>query len=338
MEPRRILQGAGRELAMIFAIMATVSFTGERGLSSHSTTGESDRDAENGATSGPAVDGTEIDPATSWDIPIQRTPDVERWIDFHTSGRGQRYFSDWLDRMSRYEGPIREELRRRDLPEDLVYIALIESGFEPRAVSRARASGLWQFMAGTARDHGLAVSAHVDERLDPVRSTTAAIDFLQSLHDRFGSWYLAVAAYNAGPTRVSRVLKEHVGGEGPWTDDHFWEIAPHLPEETRQHIPRLIAAAILGKDPARYGFHPETSGPRSFETVFALGGTPLAEVATGAGVALEEVRNLNPHLLGSVTPPDRIYPVRVPAGTAGPVMAALATQRTGSDQRAMLGE
>lgn len=337
MEPRRIIHGAGRELAMVFALTTMVSLTGmgNRALGTGEEGGMGEGD--DGSARSEDLHAATIDGA-DWDIPIQRTPDVERWIDFHTSGRGRRYFSDWLDRMSRYEGPIREELRSRDLPEDLVYIALIESGFEPRAVSRARASGLWQFMAGTAREHGLLVTTHVDERLDPVRSTTAAIEFLESLHDRFGSWYLAVAAYNAGPTRVSRVLQAHVGGEGPWTDEHFWEIAPHLPAETRQHIPRLIAAAIMGKEPARFGFEPEASGPRDFETVFALGGTPLADVAAGAGVAVDEVRNLNPHFLGSITPPDRIYPVRVPVGTAGPVMAALSPRDAAGAPQVRLGE
>lgn len=337
MEPRRIIQGAGRELAMVFALTTVVSLTGmgNRAFGPGEDGGMGEED--DGSPRSEDLHAATIDGA-GWDIPIQRTPDVERWIEFHTSGRGRQYFSDWLDRMSRYEGPIREELRNRALPEDLVYIALIESGFEPTAVSRARASGLWQFMAGTAREHGLLVNAYVDERLDPVRSTTAAIEFLDSLHDRFGSWYLAVAAYNAGPSRVSRVLRERVGGEGPWTDEHFWEIAPHLPSETRQHIPRLIAAAILGKEPARFGFHPETSGPRAFETVFTLGGTSLADVAAGAGVTLEEVRTLNPHLLGAVTPPERIYPVRVPVGTAGPVMAALSPGQARGAPQVRLGE
>ena len=273
----------------------------------------------------------------SWDIPIHHTPDVERWIAYYTSEPGRRSFEDWLDRMSRYEEPIRTELRRRGMPEDLVYIALIESGFEPRAVSTARATGLWQIMPVTAREQGLRVNAWVDERLDPVRSTTAAIDFLESLHDRFGAWYLAVAAYNTGASRVHRALTTHVGN-GPWAEEHFWEVAAHLPRETRQHVPRLIAAAVLGKEPARFGFEPQATAPRDFETVFTRGETPLARLADVAGVPHREVRDLNPHLIRGVSPPGMFYPVRVPAGTARQVVAALSDGEPGIAEGALLAE
>lgn len=275
--------------------------------------------------------------ASTWDIPIHRTPEVERWIEFYSSDPGRRYFEDWLDRMSRYEAPIREELRRRGMPEDLVYIALIESGFEPRAVSNARASGLWQIMPAAAREQGLLVSPYVDERFDPVRSTTAAIAFLESLHHRFGAWYLAVAAYNTGASRVQRALRAR-GGDGPWTEEDFWEIAHLLPEETRQHVPRLIAAAILGKEPTRFGFRPDRPEPHSFETVFTVGGTALRDVATAAGVSEEEVRTLNPHLVRSMVPPDMFYPVRVPSGTARRVVVALSTEGPGVAEGARLAE
>ncbi|MFW6198988.1 MAG: lytic transglycosylase domain-containing protein [Gemmatimonadota bacterium] len=264
----------------------------------------------------------------SWDIPIHRTPEVERWIAFYTSESGRRSFEDWLDRMSLYEEPIRKELRSRGMPEDLVYIALIESGFEPRAVSSARASGLWQIMPVTAREQGLRVNPWVDERLDPVRSTTAAIEFLEALHARFGAWYLAVAAYNTGASRVYRALSTHVGA-GPWSEDHFWSISPHLPRETQQHVPRLIAAAVLGKEPARFGFAPQATAPRAFETVYTLGETSLARLADAAGVPHREVRDLNPHLIRGVSPPGLFYPVRVPTGTARQVVAALSTGEPG---------
>lgn len=208
------------------------------------------------------------------------------------------------------------------MPEDLVYIALIESGFDPMAVSRAKATGLWQFMARTARERGLLVTGYVDERLDPIRSITAAINLLESLHRRFGSWYLAAAAYNAGPGLVYRMLEAH-GGEGPRDEALFWTISRHLPRETQQYVPRLIAAAIMAKDPSRFGFRPEGRGPLSFDTVFTPGETSLRDVAAAAGVSFEEVRALNPHLLRGMSPPNLYYPIRIPAGTAHLVTAAL---------------
>ncbi|HSR42304.1 MAG TPA: lytic transglycosylase domain-containing protein [Longimicrobiales bacterium] len=274
----------------------------------------------------PSIDA-ERRPVTC-DIPIHRTRAVESWIAFHSSEHGRAPFQLWLNRMTRYEGPIRRELGRRGMPQDLVYIALIESGFDPMAVSRARATGLWQFMEGTARDHGLLVNRYVDERLDPFRSTTAAIDLLEALHRRFGSWYLAVAAYNAGPLPVQRALDAHAGHR-PWNEAVFWEISPHLPVETRHHIPRLIAAAIMAKDPARFGFRHEPRDPPPFQTVFTPGATPLADVAAAAGVPHEDVRALNAHLLRDVTPPAIYYPVRVPAGTAHLVTAGLYARASG---------
>lgn len=259
----------------------------------------------------------------TWDIPIHRTPTVERWIRIYT-GPGRAYFEDWLHQMSIYEEFIRARLRSRGMPEDLVYVALIESGFEPLALSPARATGMWQFMEGTAREQGLRVDEYVDERLDPIRSTEAAVDFLDQLHDRFGSWYLAAAAYNAGPNRVHRVLEEHTAG-AVGDEELFWEISEHLPSETRQHVPRLIAAAILGKNPDRFGFHPETRSGASFEMIFAPGGTSLRAVATAAGLSTGEIRALNPHLIRDVTPPGYFYPVRIPQGKVSRVLAGLSS-------------
>lgn len=333
-------QGIRAGVATAVAASALLTFAGQRVAPVDlDTDGSEEGHVDSREGPGGMVSSTTPPPSgpASWDIPIHRTPDVERWIDFYSSDPGRGYFEEWLDRMTRYEEPIREELRRRGMPEDLVYIALIESGFEPLAVSKARASGLWQIMPATARDHGLLVNRYVDERLDPIRSTTAAIDFLDSLHERFGSWYLAVAAYNTGASRVHRVLRTH-GGEGPWTDEDFWRISPHLPSETRQHVPRLIAAAILGKESVRFGFRPERSHPLSFETVFTLGETPLARVADAAGVSEDDVRALNPHLIRDVSPPGMFYPVRVPGGTARDVMLALSTGRSEAAGKATLGE
>lgn len=262
----------------------------------------------------------EPEPVT-WDIPIHRTAAVERWIQVYT-GHQRHYFELWLERMNRYEELIRGKLRQRGMPEDLVYVALVESGFHPLALSPAHAYGMWQFLAPTAREYGLVVDRYVDERLDPVRSTEAALEYLASLYDRFGSWYLAAAAYNAGPRRIARVLRRHAGGR-TGSEELFWEIAEHLPRETQQHVPRIVASAIMAKEPERFGFEVDPHPPIQFDLVFAPGGTRLEDVALGAGVPADRIRALNPHLVRDVTPPGYLYPVRIPGGTAGEVLAGL---------------
>ena len=141
----------------------------------------------------------------------------------------------------------------RGLPQDLIYLAMIESGFNPKARSPVRASGLWQFMAATAHRFGLKVNGRVDERNNPERATEAALAYLTYLHAKFGSWYLAAAAYNSGEGTVSKAMKR-VTGRTKGTDADFYRIAPRLPRETRDYVPKLIAAARIGNNPERYGF------------------------------------------------------------------------------------
>jgi membrane-bound lytic murein transglycosylase D len=179
-------------------------------------------------------------------------PSVNSWIKrFTTDLRGS--YATYLSRMTRYEDMISGKLAKRGMPQDLIYLAMIESGFNPKARSPVKASGLWQFMGPTAKQYGLTVNRRVDERNNPARSTDAALKYLSSLHDRFGSWYLAAAAYNTGEGRVSRVLKQ-VTGRTRGTDADFYRIASRLPKETRDYVPKLIAAARIGNDPQRYGF------------------------------------------------------------------------------------
>ncbi|HEY9229664.1 MAG TPA: lytic transglycosylase domain-containing protein [Gemmatimonadaceae bacterium] len=157
-----------------------------------------------------------------------------------------------LDRMSKYEDMITAKLDERDMPRDLIYLAMIESNFDPKARSPVKAVGMWQFMSATAKRFGLTVRGKVDERKDPARSTDAALTYLSKLYDRFGSWYLAAAAYNSGEGRVSRAL-DKVTGKKTGTDADFFRILPALPKETRDYVPKLIAAARVGNDPAKYG-------------------------------------------------------------------------------------
>lgn len=176
---------------------------------------------------------------------------IDSWVRrLTTSLRGDFQLS--LSRMDKYAVMITQKLDARQMPRELVYLAMIESNFNPAARSRVSAVGLWQFMSGTARQFGLAVSRHVDERKNPAKSTDAALTYLSELHDRFGSWYLAAAAYNSGQGSVSRAMQK-VLGRTTGTDDDFFRILPALPKETQDYVPKLIAYAKVGSDPAKYG-------------------------------------------------------------------------------------
>lgn len=249
-----------------------------------------------------------------WDLPATRNDAVETWISYlsHSNADKTRL---WMERSGKYSPMIRAELRRRGMPEDLLYLAFIESGFTPRAYSSAAASGMWQFMAETGRNFGLEVSSEVDERRDPLKSTGAALDYLQELYDEFGSWYLAAAAYNSGENRIARVLREHTGS-AVGTDSAFWVIAPYLPKETRNYVPLMLAAGYINKQPAAHGFtNVEYQTPLQFEVAWVPGATPLTVVAKAAGVTDSVVKDLNPHLMQGRTPARRGWAVRIPSGS-----------------------
>lgn len=176
---------------------------------------------------------------------------VSAWVAKFTGSR-KRDLETTLDRMQPYTAMIERKLTARGMPKELVYLALIESGGNPRATSPVRAKGLWQFMAPTAKQYGLRVGGRVDERVDPERATDAALDYLDDLHERFGSWYLAAAAYNTGQGRVSKILRQ-VTGRKTGTDADFYRIAHRLPKETREYVPKLIAVARIAKEPTKYG-------------------------------------------------------------------------------------
>ena len=185
-------------------------------------------------------------------LPDIENPRVESWIKRFTTDQ-RRSFATYLSRMTKYEPMIAEKLEKRDMPQGLIYLAMIESGFNPTAKSRVSATGLWQFMSPTAREYGLKVSGRTDERKNAARSTDAALEYLADLHDRFGSWYLAAAAYNTGQGRVARIMKQVTGRE-KGTDADFYRISSRLPKETREYVPKLVAAARIGAEPAKYGF------------------------------------------------------------------------------------
>ena len=252
-------------------------------------------------------------------LPLERNASVERWVeDLQTTRRAE--FQALLESSGVFEDLIRAKLRERAMPEELLYLAMIESGLSPLAESRVAAVGLWQFMDPTARDLGLRMDEYVDERRDPVRATDAALDYLFWLRARFGSWYLAVAAYNAGPARIERILELYADGR---TGDEaiYWEILRHLPRETREYVPRLIATALLAADAEALGF--EASGePYEYDLVYVPGGTRLPAVARSLDVHADVLRDLNPHLIRDMTPPGEMYALRVPAGHGPAVVAS----------------
>ncbi len=262
-----------------------------------------------------------VDEAPRRSIPLDAHPRVEKWfVDFQTSRRAE--FDHLLARKQRFDHVIESNLRARGMPEELVFIPMIESQYSPLAVSRVFAVGLWQFMSPTAMQYGLRMDEYVDERRDPVRATDAALDYLGYLHDRFGgSWYLAAAAFNAGPGRLERVLNRHAQGRA-WDDALFWEIIDHLPRETREYIPKMIAVSRLARE-VEIVDASATVTPYRYEQIFVPGSTTLRSVAASLDANVQLIVALNPHLVQGITPPGEMFPVRVPVGSGGAAVSRL---------------
>src|SRR6266550_486790 len=267
---------------------------------------------------GKAVIGAAPPPEPTFDIDVSSfamNHRVLQYLEFFRLDSRDR-FEIWLARLGRYEGMIRDRLRAKRLPEDLVYLSLIESGFSNTAVSRAKAVGMWQFMASTARLYGLTVDPWVDERRDPYKATEAAANYLADLRERLGSVYLAAAAYNAGVGRIERGI-DRLPGEPDSVDDHtFFQLSDrrYLRRETRDYVPKLIAASLIAKQPARYGFEVEPQSPLVFDEVTVPDATGLDVVARLADTAVAVLLELNPQYVRGVTPPGRSVVVRVPRG------------------------
>lgn len=250
---------------------------------------------------------------------------VQYYIDYFRNPARNR-FGIWLERLARYEGMIRQVFRQHGLPEDLVYLGLIESGYSNSAVSHASAVGMWQFIASTGRRYGLRIDDWVDERRDPFRSTDAAARHLADLKDQFGSWYLAAAAYNAGSGRVRRGLRR-LRDRSP-SDTTFFDLYDrrYLRRETRDYVPKLIAATLIAKDPADYGFTDVGSqSPLTFDEITVPGQTGLDVLAGLADTTARALRDLNPQYFRGATPPGEQATVRVPRGAAQKVLARYET-------------
>jgi membrane-bound lytic murein transglycosylase D len=267
------------------------------------------------ATGAPPPDSDWLRALKLPDLPVRWDPQVLRYLDYFKSDpKGRSVMSNWLRRAGRYRDVFDKVLARYGLPRDLFYLAMIESGFESAARSRVGAGGVWQFMPSAARAYGLEVSYWIDGRRDPERAADAAARYLKDLYVRFGSWYLVFAAYNAGYGAVLRSITNY-------NTNDYWELVKHesgLPWESSLYVPKILAAAIVGRNQAAFGFADVApDAPFAYEEVEVPGGTTLATVARAAGAKTEVIESLNPHLLRSRTPPERgTSRVRVPVGTA----------------------
>jgi membrane-bound lytic murein transglycosylase D len=257
---------------------------------------------------------------TTHDIPIPTNDRVLRYVELF-QGRLREFLTEGLQRGVQYLPMIQATFRAEGLPLDLAYIPLIESAFKPSALSRAKARGVWQFMRGTALENGLKADWYIDERADTVKSTQAAAKYLKTLHNMFEDWHLAMASYNGGPGRVKRALTRS-------RKNDFWQLTAStrwLPRETREYVPMILAAVIIAKNPAQYGFDIVPVTPTPTETVTVPEALDLRRVAEWAGVPMDDIQKLNPEFRRWTTPVKKgEYTVKVPQGTAEQVKAGLA--------------
>ena len=234
---------------------------------------------------------------------------AQHLLEFHLNQR--RLFAKWLEHSGRYLPLMKDILREHGLPEDLVYVAMIESGLDTRALSPANASGPWQFVRGTGLKYGLKINSWIDERRDPLKSTEAAAKYFRDLYTLFGCWVLAVASYNAGEGTVLSAIER----ADSWD---YWTLAKNnqLPAETREFVPKFMAATIIGKEYEEFGFKDlNFLPPLRLEYLKVKGGTPLKLVAKCSGASYEEIKRLNPELNKGITPPNlRTYRLKIPYG------------------------
>ncbi|NNF11581.1 MAG: transglycosylase SLT domain-containing protein [Gemmatimonadetes bacterium] len=250
--------------------------------------------------------------------PVLRDRDFARsvhdWMGYWT-GPASLWFPEFLERMAALGATVDSALADHGLPPSLRYLPLIESGYAPGVTSRASAVGLWQLMAPTARSLDLEVSPLVDERRHAERSTAAALDYLVDLNDEFESWFLTLAAYNSGPTRVRRLLRQHAPGE-PRTDSLFWALREHFAPETRAFLPKLYGAMWIASNPEPYGFAQPSEDRLRFELVHVPDQTTLDVVAGAAEASYADIARLNPEFVRGITPAGREVSLKVPVGHA----------------------
>ncbi len=247
-----------------------------------------------------------------FDIPVVYNKQVKKWITYFTT-RGRKYFSSYVERAGRYAPMIGNLLEKNDLPRDLIFLAMAESGFNNQAKSIASAVGPWQFMPATGKSYSLNQNWYVDERKDPIKATIAAAQYLGKLYKDFGQWEVATAAYNAGEGKIGRAIKKYK------TDD-FWELSngKYLKSETKNYVPKIMALAIIGKNLKRFGFTDlEFRAPLDYEEISVPAMTDLSKLADKLELDYAEVKKLNPEVLRWFTPPNvSEYKLRLPVASA----------------------
>ena len=233
---------------------------------------------------------------------------VNKYIKYY-QGRGKKYFTLWLERMGKYKPLITKILREEGMPEEIIYLAMVESGFNPRAHSHASAVGIWQFISSTGRVYGLQINNYVDERRDPEKSTRAAIKFLKDLYSELDDWHLTMACYNVSKRKVLRAMRRHKSRD-------FWDLKT-IPRETRNHIPKIVAAAIICKNPEKYGFRNlNYQKPLAYEEVHIDKCIDFAAAAKCAKTDYLTLKDLNPELVAWFTPPyPKGYTLKIPPKT-----------------------
>ncbi|MGE3683470.1 MAG: lytic transglycosylase domain-containing protein [Bdellovibrionales bacterium] len=265
---------------------------------------------------------TPVDTSPDFDIPVTYNTKVKWWINYFQT-KGQRWFRTWLERSHAYMPLMQDVLEEKGLPQDLAFVAMIESGFSPHAISTAEAVGYWQFIKPTANRYGLKTNWWIDERRDFTKSTVAAARYLGDLFRQFGSWYLTAAAYNMGEGRTQRLVKKY-------GTKNFWVLSKRsdFPDETRQYIPKLLAAMLIAKAPKLYGFHGlNPKSPYRYEYFHVPGGTDLHNMARYLGVSVAQLTQLNPELLKGFVPSSvRTHKIRIPKGATPKVSEYIRAQ------------
>lgn len=252
-----------------------------------------------------------------FDLPVTYNANVSKWVAYF-QGPGQKWFREWLQRSYKYMPAIQKELRNANLPSDLAYMVMIESGFAPNAVSHADAVGPWQFIEPTGSRYGLKKNWWLDERRDLRKSTLAAIRYLKDLHDEFGSWYLVAASYNMGEAGLRRRIQKY------GTKD-FWSLIKlkALPAETQEYVPKILAAMLISKAPNLYGFRDLSKmSALDYDIIQVPGGTDVDHLADHLGVTRQSLKDLNAELLlGYIPRQIEKHYIRVPRGASQMVSA-----------------
>ena len=249
--------------------------------------------------------------AVPHDLPLTVNDSVLQYLGFFTTARGRAIVSRGLDRAGRYNEMIRSVLKQEGVPQDLIYLAQAESAFQPDAVSRAGARGIWQFMPYRGEEYDLSRSYYVDDRSDPEKATRAAARHLRDLYGMFGDWYLVMAAYNSGPLSVAKAIQRTGYAD-------FWELQKRkvLPKQTRNYVPIILALELVAKQPQLYGVQVDPEKPPQFDTISLSHPIDLHLVADASVTDIDDLRLLNPELLRNITPNQPGFQLKLPAGTS----------------------